>query len=296
MKAIKSLSSIVLGAALALAGSAYSAHAVTANVTVSPGGALSFSPATANINVGDTVLWTWSGSGHSTTSGPVSGGSGQPNGLWDSSVVNAPHTFSHTFTTSGTFPYYCTPHASFGMTGSVIVSAPAVPPVVTITNPVNGVTLSAPASLNLVTTNQDGNGGVTNVQFLEETTTATNVLGNVKTAPFSFTASGLAAGNYTFAAIASDGVGLKATNSVAVKVINASTVTLGTTAFSSPQRFQFSYNADAGLSYVVLTSTNLSSGWTAVVTNVAVASPVSFTNLNATGAGAFYRVERLPNP
>ena len=40
------------------------------DVTVGPGGAFTFDPDTVNISVGDTVRWTWAGSGHSVTSGP----------------------------------------------------------------------------------------------------------------------------------------------------------------------------------------------------------------------------------
>ena len=40
------------------------------DVTVGPGGGFTFDPDIVNISVGDTVRWTWSGSGHSVTSGP----------------------------------------------------------------------------------------------------------------------------------------------------------------------------------------------------------------------------------
>ena len=60
-------------------------------------------------------------------------------------------------------------------------------------------------------------------------------------------------------------------------------------------QFTFSYTADAGISYVVQSSTNLVD-WVSLATNVASGSPVPFTDAaNPTGAG-FYRVGRLPNP
>jgi hypothetical protein len=40
----------------------------TVDVQVGPG--FAFQPDTVNISVGDTVRWTWAGSGHSVTSGP----------------------------------------------------------------------------------------------------------------------------------------------------------------------------------------------------------------------------------
>jgi plastocyanin len=30
-------------------------------------------------------------------------------------------TYDHTFTTAGTFPYYCSLHSTLGMTGTIIV-------------------------------------------------------------------------------------------------------------------------------------------------------------------------------
>jgi hypothetical protein len=60
-------------------------------------------------------------------------------------------------------------------------------------------------------------------------------------------------------------------------------------------QFSFSYTADAGVSYVVQSSTNLAD-WVSLATNVAPGSLVQFTNtLNQDGAN-FFRVGRLPNP
>src|SRR6476660_10559094 len=98
------------------------ASAATVTVTVNSGGSYNnpfFSPSSVTIQPGDTVQWTWSSSGHSSTSGTP----GHPTGLWDSTVLNEGAVFSHTFNSAGSFPYYCTPHgALFGMTGMVTVS------------------------------------------------------------------------------------------------------------------------------------------------------------------------------
>src|ERR1700682_6691720 len=93
------------------------ASGATVTVTVGDGGFF-FSPSSVTIQRGDTVQWTWSASGHSSTSGTP----GSPSGLWDSGILNQGATFSHTFNTAGSFPYYCTPHgACCGMTGTVTV-------------------------------------------------------------------------------------------------------------------------------------------------------------------------------
>ncbi len=60
-------------------------------------------------------------------------------------------------------------------------------------------------------------------------------------------------------------------------------------------QFTFNYTADAGIVYVVQSSTNLVD-WVALATNVAPGGPVLFTNaFNPVGAN-FYRVGRLPGP
>ena len=94
------------------------ARGETFQVQVGAGG-LKFTPASITINKGDTVQWTWAASGHSSTSGTP----GNPDGMWDSGILNLGATFSFTFTTAGTFSYFCTPHGlCCGMVGTVIVN------------------------------------------------------------------------------------------------------------------------------------------------------------------------------
>ena len=95
-----------------------SSKAATVTVTVGNGGFFFF-PSSVTIQPGDTVQWTWSAGGHSSTSGTP----GLPNGLWDSGILNQGATFSHTFPSAGSFPYFCSPHgACCGMVGSVMVA------------------------------------------------------------------------------------------------------------------------------------------------------------------------------
>src|SRR6476659_8721103 len=94
------------------------AKATTVDVTVGPNFELVFSPSSVTIHTGDQVRWTWSSSGHSTTSGSP----GQPNGIWDSGIHNQGATFTRTFNSPGTFPYYCVPHGGCCMmVGTVTV-------------------------------------------------------------------------------------------------------------------------------------------------------------------------------
>ncbi len=95
-----------------------SSKAATVTVTVGNGGFFFF-PSSVTIQPGDTVQWTWSAGGHSSTSGTP----GLPNGLWDSGILNQGATFSHTFPSAGSFPYFCSPHGlCCGMVGTVTVA------------------------------------------------------------------------------------------------------------------------------------------------------------------------------
>lgn len=102
-----------------------------------------YSPGTVNVNVGDTVTWTWSGpdTNHSVTADPGQAESfdSDPGGPPSSADHLPGSTFPHTFTRAGTFTYVCRVH-SF-MTGKVVVSGPGG---ADVTKPVvSGLTASA---------------------------------------------------------------------------------------------------------------------------------------------------------
>jgi plastocyanin len=92
-------------------------HAMaTQHVDVGPG--MLFNPKTSTVSVGDTVEWDWQEDGHSVTS---------DTNVWpDTGLQPAGFTFSYTFTTPGTYPYYCTAHGGPGglaMAGVITVNA-----------------------------------------------------------------------------------------------------------------------------------------------------------------------------
>jgi plastocyanin len=69
-----------------------------------------FNPATITVVMGTTVKWTNKDShSHTVTSG----------GLFDSGDLKKDETFSHTFTSLGTYTYKCSIHSN--MSGSVVV-------------------------------------------------------------------------------------------------------------------------------------------------------------------------------
>jgi plastocyanin len=103
------------------------------DVTVGPGGSRTFSPSTVNISAGDTVRWTWEGSGHSVTSGSSCAADSQfcspsdmncPSGA----TSDIPTVYTHTFSQAGTYSYYCSVHCFSGMTGVVNVAPPCTEP------------------------------------------------------------------------------------------------------------------------------------------------------------------------
>ena len=67
-----------------------------------------FIPYEVTVDVGGVVTWSNDDSAaHTVTSG--TGGDG-PNGIFDSVMLMAGTTFSHTFEAPGTFPYFCMLH------------------------------------------------------------------------------------------------------------------------------------------------------------------------------------------
>ena len=90
-----------------------------ATVTVGPGGDLRFEPETLEVEMGATVEFVWDSSGHTVTVDAQPDGAG-----WEAtgqSTKSAGFTHTHTFDVAGQYDYYCVPHRSAGMTGTVLV-------------------------------------------------------------------------------------------------------------------------------------------------------------------------------
>ena len=62
-----------------------------------------YSPSTLTVKKGDTIIWT----NQDTTKHTVTSDSGSE---LDSELLGKGETYSHTFSTEGTFAYHCTPH------------------------------------------------------------------------------------------------------------------------------------------------------------------------------------------
>lgn len=109
---------------------------------VGPGN--SFSPATVTVAPGEMVTWEFFAL-HTTTSDTQSGPE-----FWDSGLLSS-GTFSHTFNTPGSYPYYCALHSFPGGTlmngvvqvtgaGATPTASPTSTPTSTPTPPAGGPT------------------------------------------------------------------------------------------------------------------------------------------------------------
>ena len=80
-----------------------------------------FIPSPVTIDIGETVTWENNDTAaHTATGGSATEG---PSGVFDSSLIMAGSSFSHTFEDAGTFDYFCMVHP--WMAGTVIVEDPA---------------------------------------------------------------------------------------------------------------------------------------------------------------------------
>ena len=250
-----------------------------------PSGFYYYAPADVSVNKGDTVTWINSDvypyGGHSATSGS----GGIPDGLWDSGVVanqGDHYTLDTSGLNAGTYPYFCTVDSYYGMAGTLTVVAPNSPPSVSITNPITGAKFLARANVTLMASAADTDGTVTNVQFFS----GANSLGNVSVAPFNFTVSSLAAGNYTFTAKAFDNLGATTVSAPVIVYVQTNS-TISSIATVSGAGFQFTLNGIAGQSYAIDVSSNLVN-WTPLFTNVAPANVFSVTDLTTSGSAQRY--------
>lgn len=92
-------------------------------------------------------------------------------------------------------------------------------PVVQITSPASGAVFTAPTNVTISVTASSAGGTVTNVQFLDGTT----VLGNVRTAPYTFVVTNISAGAHQLTAKATDNVGTSTVSSVVNIQVNSTT-------------------------------------------------------------------------
>ncbi|WP_254831619.1 plastocyanin/azurin family copper-binding protein [Haloglomus salinum] len=91
-------------------------------VTVAPSGNLRFDPASFTISAGDTVLWTWDGSGHNVKPDGIPSDADWTGTPGDNlTTYGSDYSYVYTFDIPGSYDYKCIPHQSSGMTASFTV-------------------------------------------------------------------------------------------------------------------------------------------------------------------------------
>ena len=111
----------------------------------------------------------------------------------------------------------------------VSVQSDGSPPTVTLTQPANGASFTAPATVSLAATASDADGTVARVEFFN----GAAKLGEDTTAPYSFTWGGVAAGTYTVTARATDDLGASTTSAPSTITVSAAN-TAPTASITSP--------------------------------------------------------------
>jgi plastocyanin len=226
------------------------ARAATVSVTVNDN---FFSQKDITVNAGDTVTWAWVGFGtHDVTAN---------DGLFKSPLQSRGKTFSFTFTAAnvGKHNYFCTPHQSIGMVGSVtVVGAANQAPTVSLTAPGAGATFLTTDTVTFTANASDPDGTVSKVEFFSDG----NLIGTDTTgpSPYSVTAS-LPAGTHSITAKATDNSNATTTSTPVSITVNAPqnqppTITLlepaNNATFLTSDTITFSANAndDAGVAKV----------------------------------------------
>ena len=174
--------------------------------------------------------------------------------------------------------------------GAVIVN---VAPTVLITTPTNNAVLPAPATFTIQATASDTpDDFVSDVEFFLGTSDATNSIEDVFSTPYSTSVTNLDAGIYTLIAVARDSHGWTSTNSIMITVSSGTSVTLIAPRISTGQFLFDVTGLTVGKTNIMQASTNLFS-WTAIKTNVADNTLMTFTNATALPR-RFFRLVELP--
>ena len=202
----------------------------------------------------------------------------------------APYSISSGSLAAGSYAFTAVATAAGISTTSSVVNITVVnpTPTVSITNPVNSATFTAPATFQIDATAAVASGSVTNVAFFANG----SPLGSDQTAPFNISSGGLSAGLYSLTAVAT-AAGVSSTSAV----VNISVLAPGAIILSSPKvaagQFSFDYTASLGLNYVIENSSNLVN-WQPLVTNTASSNLVHYTDGVIPGGARSYRVGKVP--
>ncbi|KAA5548768.1 Ig-like domain-containing protein [Adhaeribacter rhizoryzae] len=152
-------------------------------------------------------------------------------------VVTSPYNFTWSNVPAGSYTLTAKAYDNAGLTTTsnivtLQVNAPVIPvaPTVSITSPVTGTSLVAPANLTITANAADTDGSVSKVTFFNGGVK----LGEDLTSPYTFSWANVAAGNYTITAVATDNAGLTTTSAAVQVTVKAPVLVAPTVNITSP--------------------------------------------------------------
>jgi hypothetical protein len=167
----------------------------TVSITSPTSGTTYPAPATVPITVSATEV-----------GGTVASVAFSANGALIGTSASAPFSFTWTSVAAGSYTLTAVATDTLGRTGPVSSGVPitvSARPTVSITGPTSGATYTAPASVPITVSATEPGGTVASVAFSANGA----LIGTSTSAPFSFTWTSVAAGNYTLTAVATDTLG-----------------------------------------------------------------------------------------
>jgi len=140
-------------------------------------------------------------------------------------VTSAPYSLTLNNVAAGSYSYsaVATDNQGASSTSAPVTVRSNAGPAVSLTSPANNASANAPGSFVLSAGASDADGSIAKVEFFQGAT----LVATVTSAPYTYTLSGLAAGNYSFSARATDNDGAATTSAtVSVNVNAAPTVSI----------------------------------------------------------------------
>jgi len=208
----------------------------------------------------------------------------------------SPYNYTDTNVTTGSHTYVAMGKDAYGVAVAskpVTVTVtntppPPSPPVVAITSPANGSSFAAGSNVTITATASETNGTISNISLYNG---AGVLLGSSSTSPYSYVASGLPAGTYSYTAQATDANGVSVTSSRVTITITAPS--LPVVAITSPANGS---SVTTG-SYITITATATEANGT--ISKVAFYNGSSLLGTStspAGGTGSLYKLTWINVP
>jgi hypothetical protein len=197
----------------------------------------------------------------------------------------------HIITTADFVDYqYSQTNTTINAAGVLALGGPPLPPTITILTPTNGAQIVTGVGVVVSANAVAGTGAITNVSLYADNA----LLGSFAAPPYALTNSSLAIGAHALTAIASDNLGLTATNGISITILPLVSPAFTGIALNPDGAISLSFQVALGQSFQVQAATNLNPPvtWLSLVTNVsATTNVITFVDTNAPAyLKQFYRM------